>query len=211
MPDADARAAGGSWELREVTDAGQGRSEVEALFTTLGEASGWSYPPHERLEALGSLAAWVWISPTAPRWEVRSSAPAPVLVGTVQLQLLAADATAGHLTPDLVAHWQQIADRISTSLDRRVEWTSMAVIARLAVHPTCRRAGLGSALLGAACQRATALGLLPVLSVLADQAPALALYRHRGGIEIARRTGLSGREVLVLTFPTRTGAVYPET
>lgn len=186
------------WTVQEVADPATGHAEVEALFATIGAATGGTYPPHERLAALGSLAAWVWISPTAARWEARDGAGA--LLGTVQLQALADDRAAGRLDAALTAYWATIATAVAAACDRPVTLDELAVVERLAVAGAAHRSGIGTALLTAAVARAHARGLVPVLTVLAASRPAVALYRTRGGQELGRRRGLSGHDVLVFAF-----------
>ncbi len=53
-------------------------------------------------------------------------------------------------------------------------------IVRLFVDPAARRQGLARALLDTAAAHARACGLVPVLDVVADSAPAIALYERSG-------------------------------
>jgi GNAT superfamily N-acetyltransferase len=59
-----------------------------------------------------------------------------------------------------------------------------ALVSRLFVVPSARRAGLGRALLDAACARAAELDRRPVLDVVDDNRAAVAMYRRLGWTEL---------------------------
>jgi ribosomal protein S18 acetylase RimI-like enzyme len=69
----------------------------------------------------------------------------------------------------------------------------LAVVARLAVHPSVRRRGVASELLAAATGHAHSNRLTPVLDVLQESQPALSCTRVSGGDEPVRsRSPLPG-------------------
>jgi ribosomal protein S18 acetylase RimI-like enzyme len=65
-------------------------------------------------------------------------------------------------------------EALGLSVDR------LAVVARLLVDPTCRRHGVGRALLETAAGEAMARGLRPVLDVAVDFGAAIRLYETNG-------------------------------
>jgi len=105
------------------------------------------------------------------------------------------DDPGGWITPrDLVAAWVaehdgQIAGHVALIRGMQVERLLRATglppdelggVIRLYVDPVIRRQGLAQALLDAAAAAAVAHGLLPVLDVVADSHPAIALYERAG-------------------------------
>jgi ribosomal protein S18 acetylase RimI-like enzyme len=64
----------------------------------------------------------------------------------------------------------------------------LGLVARLLVHPSDRRASTGAQLLDVARLHAIALGLTPVLDVVASSNPAIQLYRREGWGEVGEVT-----------------------
>jgi GNAT superfamily N-acetyltransferase len=69
----------------------------------------------------------------------------------------------------------------------------LAVVARLLVAPTERRAGIGRLLLGAAAGRAAQLGLWPILDVVAESEAPIRLYEKAGWTCVGKVTVTFGR------------------
>jgi GNAT superfamily N-acetyltransferase len=69
----------------------------------------------------------------------------------------------------------------------------LAVVARLLVSPTERRAGIGRLLLGAAADRASQLGLWPILDVVAGSEAPIRLYEKAGWTCVGKVTVTFGR------------------
>jgi GNAT superfamily N-acetyltransferase len=69
----------------------------------------------------------------------------------------------------------------------------LAVVARLLVSPTERRAGIGQLLLGAAADRAAQLGLWPILDVVAESEAPIRLYEKAGWTSVGKVTVTFGQ------------------
>lgn len=69
----------------------------------------------------------------------------------------------------------------------------LAVVARLLVSPTERRAGIGRLLLDAAADRAAQLGLWPILDVVAESEVPIRLYEEAGWTCVGKVTVTFGR------------------
>ncbi|MFD0397168.1 GNAT family N-acetyltransferase [Kitasatospora sp. NPDC059811] len=143
--------AGVSVRRRRVTDLADCVRVLGDVHTTDGYPADWPDRPAAWLTPGGLLAAWVAELDGRPVGHVGLSRSAP-----------------GDVAPGL---W-------SRRTGGRPELT--AVIGRLYVAPTARGHRIGARLAAAAVAHARALGLHPVLDVLATAAPANACYRRLG-------------------------------
>ncbi len=90
-------------------------------------------------------------------------------------------ALAGHVTVGTA-----LEDDTGAAFRRRTGCTDPAVVSVLFTADWARGRGLGGLLLDTAVQWARAAGRVPVLDVLPSHSTALAVYQHRGWVEVGR-------------------------
>jgi GNAT superfamily N-acetyltransferase len=93
------------------------------------------------------------------------------------------------------------ADALAQPSDR------LGVVARLLVHPSRRRLGVGGQLLDRAAKEAVRLGLWPILDVVTELADAVSLYERQGWLRIGELTvtfrgGVTVQEYVYAAPPT---------
>jgi GNAT superfamily N-acetyltransferase len=174
------------------------RSDVVGLFASTGEANGWEYPPLARVKKLGSLEAWVWITPEALRWDAITTEGS--LVGSVQLQLVKEHMGEG-VNAEMLERCRAMAGDIAAIAGGNVDPLSLALVGRLVVHPGSRGRGCGRQLFRAAVNHARELGRVVALEVLATQTDAIGLYEREGGVVVGELTALSGVPLCRVWFP----------
>jgi GNAT superfamily N-acetyltransferase len=99
-----------------------------------------------------------------------------------------------------------VMDRAATFL--RTDRANLAVVARLIADPKCRRRGVGRALLTAAAGDARRRELHPILDVVTEYAPAIALYeacgwQNAGDVTMVFRDGLTLHSYVYVAPPHR--------
>ncbi|MEV7600572.1 GNAT family N-acetyltransferase [Kitasatospora sp. NPDC089797] len=165
--------AGAGVRRRRAADLADCVRALSDVHSSDGYPVEWPARPAAWLTPDGLLAAWV------AEWDGRIAGH----VGLVR-------SGPGDPAPDL---W-------SRRTGGRPELT--VVIGRLYVAPAARGHAAGARLLASAVAHARALGLQPVLDVVADHTDALALYRRLGWTPLgsAEQRWASGRTVVVHCF-----------
>lgn len=188
-------------EVRRAVDADQ--ADVRALFERMQAHTAGAYPPRERTDQVGGVAAWLALPPIHDRFLVRRGSDVVAYVELENLDRLRADdRDDDDVARERVAYWHRAFEaHPAFARDPTMQLERLMVVKRLVVDPEQQRAGLGRILLRYAIQMIQfSHDRIPALVVLSTLEPAIKLYESEGATRIGSFKGHAGHDLHSYVF-----------